>query len=438
MARKYQLHGAFPSKAGDSAYEVAQKNGFEGTEQEWLKSLTGPKGNPGPQGISGIHIGTEPPVNDDVTVWINPDDDGSFESVEYYETDLTIETESSDIALNTPCPIADFHELHIHLTTNQNPFELCMDVGGEHTSLINTPSGTNAGVHILLAASHDRSMMNLCVQSAANTDNAQSSVPDRTAAVQNEAASLRLYSKDNSVSFMPGTQIRAWGVYRSQGTGVLKIKNIETGEWETVKTLKGDKGEKGEKGDKGDVGTVPVASPDTLGGVQPVEKTESMTNPVGVDALGGLWSAGGSDGEWRLAKTVVFDTAGVSEILITEDDDGKPLNCKECYWTWHNPKTSTGTSRAWVELNRNPMLGLNGGLMGTSGQDLYVVWHVVRLGRLAYFESWTSNIGFYNFATQYFKGMSIFELENITAIRFRTDNQNVIGVGATLKLYVRE
>lgn len=44
MARKYQLHGAFPSKAGDSAYEVALKNGFEGTEQEWLTSLNGADG----------------------------------------------------------------------------------------------------------------------------------------------------------------------------------------------------------------------------------------------------------------------------------------------------------------------------------------------------------------------------------------------------------
>ena len=49
MAKKYQLHGAFPSKAGDSAYQVAQKNGFEGTEQEWLASLVGPAGKDGGQ-----------------------------------------------------------------------------------------------------------------------------------------------------------------------------------------------------------------------------------------------------------------------------------------------------------------------------------------------------------------------------------------------------
>lgn len=30
---------------GLSAYEVAKKNGFTGTEQEWLESLKGPKGD---------------------------------------------------------------------------------------------------------------------------------------------------------------------------------------------------------------------------------------------------------------------------------------------------------------------------------------------------------------------------------------------------------
>ena len=47
---KLQLHGAFPSKAGDSAYQIAQKNGFKGTEKEWLASLVGPQGPQGPAG----------------------------------------------------------------------------------------------------------------------------------------------------------------------------------------------------------------------------------------------------------------------------------------------------------------------------------------------------------------------------------------------------
>lgn len=39
--------------AGLSAYEVAVKNGFVGTEQEWLDSLVGPEGPEGQEGSTG-------------------------------------------------------------------------------------------------------------------------------------------------------------------------------------------------------------------------------------------------------------------------------------------------------------------------------------------------------------------------------------------------
>lgn len=63
MAKKLQLHGSFPSKAGDpgkSAYEIACAYGFEGTEDAWLESLKGEKGDPGEQGPRGL-IGPQGP-----------------------------------------------------------------------------------------------------------------------------------------------------------------------------------------------------------------------------------------------------------------------------------------------------------------------------------------------------------------------------------------
>lgn len=36
-----------------NAYEIAVNNGFEGTEQEWLESLIGPKGDKGDLGLNG-------------------------------------------------------------------------------------------------------------------------------------------------------------------------------------------------------------------------------------------------------------------------------------------------------------------------------------------------------------------------------------------------
>lgn len=40
-------------KDGSSAYEIAVKNGFSGSESAWLESLRGPQGNAGPQGEPG-------------------------------------------------------------------------------------------------------------------------------------------------------------------------------------------------------------------------------------------------------------------------------------------------------------------------------------------------------------------------------------------------
>lgn len=42
------------NKSGESAFEVAVRNGFEGTEQEWLDSLKGDKGNKGENGEPGL------------------------------------------------------------------------------------------------------------------------------------------------------------------------------------------------------------------------------------------------------------------------------------------------------------------------------------------------------------------------------------------------
>lgn len=38
---------------GPSAYDIAVKQGFSGSEKEWLASLTGPAGEAGPQGEKG-------------------------------------------------------------------------------------------------------------------------------------------------------------------------------------------------------------------------------------------------------------------------------------------------------------------------------------------------------------------------------------------------
>ncbi len=45
--------GGSPGADGASAYEIAQQNGFAGTQEQWLASLKGEKGDPGAQGDPG-------------------------------------------------------------------------------------------------------------------------------------------------------------------------------------------------------------------------------------------------------------------------------------------------------------------------------------------------------------------------------------------------
>ncbi len=69
-------------------------------------------------------------------------------------------------------------------------------------------------------------------------------------------------------------------------------------------------------GGNGSSYTLPIASPTVLGGVKPVNKTDAMTQSVGVDEAGALWapeaSGGGSGGGFK--KVLDFTT----EEAVTE------------------------------------------------------------------------------------------------------------------------
>ena len=67
--------------------------------------------------------------------------------------------------------------------------------------------------------------------------------------------------------------------------------------------------------------TLPIASPTVLGGVKPIAKTDAMTQGVGVDAAGSLWTAalGGSDWDFIAHIDVTADVASnVTEWLYSD------------------------------------------------------------------------------------------------------------------------
>ncbi len=74
-----------------------------------------------------------------------------------------------------------------------------------------------------------------------------------------------------------------------------------------------------------DAGAISIATPEYPGIVQPVAKSEYMTQSVGVDEYGGLWTVPGGGAAWRYLDTFDLssgavsyetDTTGCNEILL--------------------------------------------------------------------------------------------------------------------------
>lgn len=70
--------------------------------------------------------------------------------------------------------------------------------------------------------------------------------------------------------------------------GVLKIKNPETGEWESIRTIRGERGEKGDKGEagpQGEAGKTPVRGTDYWTAADIAEIKSYVDEAI----LGGAW-----------------------------------------------------------------------------------------------------------------------------------------------------
>ena len=94
----------------------------------------------------------------------------------------------------------------------------------------------------------------------------------------------------------------------------------------------GPQSEQGPKGDPGATYTLPIASSTQLGGVQPAAKTDTMTQAVGVDADGALWTAPGSgEGGGTTPELVYSHTCDGTYVSVTDD---LPLEDNKIYATF--------------------------------------------------------------------------------------------------------
>ena len=129
--------------------------------------------------------------------------------------------------------------------------------------------------------------------------------------------------------------------------------------------------------------TLPIATADTLGGVKPVAKTEDMTQEVGVDEAGALFtmpgSGGGTEKEWRLIRTVEI-TEAVSSISISTDEEGNAFELDEFLIYAPLNVTASQNSQFVVSVNGKDFSSANNAL-GTAAKSVlaYSEWKGARL-----------------------------------------------------------
>ena len=110
----------------------------------------------------------------------------------------------------------------------------------------------------------------------------------------------------------------------------------------------GPQGEQGPKGDPGATYTLPIATSTQLGGVQPAAKTDAMTQAVGVDAGGALWTAPGSgEGGGTTPELVYSHTCDGTYVSVLDDFQ---LEADKIYITFMELPNGTGTATYWCRI----------------------------------------------------------------------------------------
>lgn len=71
---------------------------------------------------------------------------------------------------------------------------------------------------------------------------------------------------------------------------------------------------------------LPVASPERLGGVRPISKTEDMVQPVGVDASGALWVRESQNFSKSTDEEIIAMLVQEDMFMAVKDSDGSYLS----------------------------------------------------------------------------------------------------------------
>lgn len=106
---------------GYSAYEVAVQQGFKGTVDEWLQTLTGPQGPQGPMGPSNIYVGDEEPTDKNINVWFDTNEEADLSRLEKTLQDILTIIQGGELSENQ---VADIEELIVSYFENKSVKEV--------------------------------------------------------------------------------------------------------------------------------------------------------------------------------------------------------------------------------------------------------------------------------------------------------------------------
>ena len=142
-------------------------------------------------------------------------------------------------------------------------------------------------------------------------------------------------------------------------------------------------------GGNGSSYTLPIASSTVLGGVKPADKTAEMTQAVGVDAGGALWTAPGSGGAHEGIYSLLVEhtiTEDVSEVVYTNEEYPGIANLKHILVSIIFPVRQT---TKWWKVAADNVPIISGG--GASNVKHYYGIADVKCGNWIYSSAGNSN-----------------------------------------------
>lgn len=125
----------------------------------------------------------------------------------------------------------------------------------------------------------------------------------------------------------------------------------------------GPQGPQGEPGPAGPSYTLPIASATQLGGVQPQAKTDGMTQAVGVDENGGLWTPPGGNQAFRLLGSITLEEDVVNVTIPCEfpvHEVWLKATCHALYTDGTEITTTTVTTGTSLGVNGSRVIGAIG------------------------------------------------------------------------------